>query len=109
MAQLVVDESAPPRGVRLAEASRQGGLATVRQPGAGGGEREPRRAIQGVTFYNIFSEYKLTSIYIMENLESGKLLKHWLNLQAQVTPFHVALKLFLNLLSTFACHHSIIA
>lgn len=30
----------------------------------------------------------------MENLESIKLLEHWLHLQAQVMPFHVALKLF---------------
>lgn len=29
----------------------------------------------------------------MENLESIKLLEHWLHLQAQVMPFHVALKL----------------
>lgn len=32
----------------------------------------------------------------MENLESIKLLEHWLHLQVQVMPFHVALKLFLN-------------
>lgn len=62
-----------------------------------------------MAFYNTFSKYKLTSIYIMENLESIKLLKHCLNLQAQVTPFRVALKLFLNLLFTFACHQSVTA
>ena len=97
-------------GVRPAETSRQGGLATIRQPlGDPGGGQKTRRAFQRVAFYNTFSKYKLTSIYIMENLESIKLLKHCLNLQAPVTPFRVALKLFLNLLFTFACHQSVTA
>lgn len=67
-------------------------------PGAAGrtlrGASQARRALQEVTFYNIFSKYKLTSIYITETLESIKLLEHGLNLQARARPFHVALKTF---------------
>lgn len=84
MAQLGVDKRAllgggSGRGVSVQQRpQRQGGLATIRQPlqGTMGESKETRKAFQDVIFYNICSKNKLTSIYIMENLESIKLLKH---------------------------------
>lgn len=65
--QLGVDKSALLRGSSAQQRpQRQGGLATIRQPMRGTLRegKETRKAFQDVTFYNSFSKYKLTSIYI---------------------------------------------
>lgn len=63
------------QGFSPAEAPKAGrpGHSEAAAAGDTAGGREARRAFQEVTFYNIFSKYKLTSIYIVETLESIKL------------------------------------
>lgn len=58
------------------KAGRPGHSEAVAAGDTGGWDGEARkaqRAFQEVTFYNIFSKYKLASICIMETLESIKL------------------------------------
>ena len=71
----------PPRGPgQLRPQGREPGHSKAAPRGARGRAESLGGPSKERHFITFFSKYKLTSIYIMENLESIKLLEHWLHL-----------------------------